>query len=62
MNDENVRSCCRLFNEARTNVHDEERSGRPTVMNEELTQNVDEELSRKRRFTIDELQQNFPQV
>jgi hypothetical protein len=32
MNESNVRRWCRMFNEGRTNVHDEERSGRPSLM------------------------------
>ncbi|KAL4706020.1 hypothetical protein ACJJTC_014242 [Scirpophaga incertulas] len=30
------------FKDGRTNVHDEERSGRPSVVNEDLVQKVDE--------------------
>lgn len=62
MNDGNVRKWCLLFNEGRTNIHDEDRSGRPTVISDELTQKVDEKIRQNRRFTIDELHQTFPQV
>lgn len=59
MNDGNVSKWCRLFNEGRTNVNNEERPERPTVINENLTQNVNEKINRNRRFTNDELHQNF---
>lgn len=36
--------------------------GRPTVMNEDLTQNFDVEIRQNSRFTIEELHQKFPQV
>jgi hypothetical protein len=29
-----VRQLCRMFEDGRTNVHDEERSGQPTIYNE----------------------------
>lgn len=62
MNDGNVRKWCRLFNEGRTNIHDDERSGRPTVKSEDLVQKVDDEIRQNRRFTIDELHEKFQQV
>jgi hypothetical protein len=34
MNEENVRKCCRLFKEGRTNVRNEERSGHPSLVAE----------------------------
>ncbi|KAG8258421.1 hypothetical protein J6590_030769 [Homalodisca vitripennis] len=39
----------------RHNVRDEEQLGRPTVMNEDLTEKVDEEIHQNRYFTFDEL-------
>jgi hypothetical protein len=33
-NESNVRKWCRMFNEGRANVHDEERSGRPSLITE----------------------------
>jgi transposase len=35
-NESNVRKWCRMFNEGGTNVHDEERSGRPSLITEDL--------------------------
>jgi hypothetical protein len=40
MSDSKVRQWCRLFKEGRTNVHDEERSGRPSVINDDLVVKV----------------------
>jgi histone-lysine N-methyltransferase SETMAR len=36
MNGSSVRKWCRMFNEGKTNVHDEERSGRPSLITEDL--------------------------
>jgi hypothetical protein len=36
MNESNVRKWCRMFNDGRTNVQDEERSGRPALITEDL--------------------------
>lgn len=44
---------CSLFNEGRRNVHDEKRSERPTAMNEDLTQKVDQEILQNRRQTVE---------
>ena len=40
MSDSKVRQLCRLFKEGRTNVHDEERSGRPSVITDDLVEKV----------------------
>jgi hypothetical protein len=39
MNESIVRTWCRVFNEGRTNVHDEERSGSQSLITEDLTNN-----------------------
>ncbi|GFQ96234.1 HTH_48 domain-containing protein [Trichonephila clavata] len=44
MSDGMVRKWVRAFKDGRTNVHDEERSGRPLVVNEDLVQKVDEKV------------------
>ena len=36
MSDGMVRKCLRMFNEGRENVHDETRSGRPSLVNVDL--------------------------
>ena len=52
MSDGMVRKWVRAFKDGRKNVHDEERSGRPSVISYDLLQNVDEKLKMNRRFTI----------
>jgi len=58
MRDSKVRQWCRLFKEGRTNVYDEERSGRPCVITDDLVEKMNT-IRGNRRFTISEL---FPRV
>lgn len=60
-NDGDVCKWCGLFNEGRTNIHDEERSGWPTVTTQNLTQKFDDQIHQNRTFTIDKLHQKFLQ-
>jgi hypothetical protein len=46
----------------RTNVHDERRSGRPSVVSDDLVQSVDQKICERRRFTILEVTCEFPQI
>lgn len=62
MSDGMVRKWVRKFNEGRTNVHDEARSGRPSVVNDDLVRKVDEKIKENRRFTITMLSNKFPQI
>jgi len=57
-----VRRWVRLFNEGRENVHDDPRSGRPSVVNEDLVRAVEEKIRKNRRFTITSLYLHFPQI
>lgn len=41
-----------MFNQGRTSVHDEERSGRPSVVTDELKASVNEKVQENQRFTI----------
>jgi hypothetical protein len=52
MNDSMVRRWVRHFNEGRENVDDDPRSGRPSVVNENLVREVEEKIQVKRQFTI----------
>ncbi|GFX77961.1 HTH_48 domain-containing protein [Trichonephila clavipes] len=54
------RKWARAFKDGRTNIHDEERSGRPSVITDELIQKVDCEVKENRRFTISSLAEKFP--
>ena len=57
-----VRKWVRMFNEGRENVHDEARSGRPSLVNDDLVRKVNERLRDDRRFTISDLSLHFPQI
>ena len=57
-----VRRWVRLFNERRENVHDELRSSRPSVVNEDLVRAVEEKIRENRHFTITSLSLHFPQI
>ncbi|GBM69536.1 hypothetical protein AVEN_148365-1 [Araneus ventricosus] len=62
MTDGMVRKWVRQFNDGRTNVHDEERIGRPSVVNDGLVAKVNEKIRENRRFTIRMLFDEFPQI
>jgi hypothetical protein len=56
MSEETVRQWCRMFKDGRTNVHDEEGSGWPSVVSNDLFQ------SERQLFTISETLCGFPQI
>ncbi|KAJ4431876.1 hypothetical protein ANN_20482 [Periplaneta americana] len=62
MSKQMVRCWCRQFSAGRQNVHDEERSGRPTIITDDLVELVWERIMENRRFTITELSSQFPQM
>jgi len=43
-------------------VHDEARSGRPSLVNDDLVRQVNESVRDDRRFTILNLSLHFPQI
>ncbi|UYV77387.1 hypothetical protein LAZ67_15000815 [Cordylochernes scorpioides] len=51
----NVRKWCREFNEGRINVHDEQRSGRPSLP-ESTVARIDEMVRANRRITLEEIE------
>jgi len=57
-----VRKLVRMLNEGRENVHDEARSGRPSLVNDDLVHKVNERVRDDRRFTISDLFLHFPQI
>jgi len=57
-----VRRWVRLFNEGRESVHDDPRSGRPSVVKEDLVRAVEEKIREKKLSTITPLSQHFPQI
>ncbi|GFW79557.1 histone-lysine N-methyltransferase SETMAR [Trichonephila clavipes] len=62
MSDSMVRRWVRQFNEGRSEVHDEERSGHPSLITEELVHAIDEKIKEDRKFTISALAMEFPQI
>jgi hypothetical protein len=50
------------FNEGRENVHDDPRSGRQSVVNEDLLRAVEEKIRENKRITISSLSLHFPQI
>ncbi|KAG8336234.1 Tetratricopeptide repeat protein 37 [Homalodisca vitripennis] len=57
-----VRKWIRAFKDGRTNVYDEERSGRPSVITDDLIQKVNCKVKGNRPFTISFLAEKFPAV
>jgi len=57
-----VRKWVRMFNEGRENVHDEARSGRPSLVNDDLVRKVNIRVHDDRRFTIPDLSLHFLQI
>jgi len=62
MSDVMVRKWVRMFNEGRANLHYEARSGRPSLVNNDLVRKVNERVCDDRRFTISDLSLHFPQI
>jgi len=62
MSDGMARKWVRMFNEGREMLHDEARSGRPSLVNDDLMRTVNERVRDHRRFTISDLSVNFPQI
>ena len=62
MSDGMVRKWVRMFNEGRENVHDVARSGRPSLVNDDLVRKVNERVRDDRRFIISDLSLYFPQI
>ena len=62
MSDGMVRKWVRMFNEGREYVHDEARSGRPSLVNDDLVRRVSERGRDDRRFTFSDLSLHFTQI
>jgi transposase len=43
---------CRMFSEGRTNVHSDDRSGHPSLVNANLLDQVNENIRENRRFSF----------
>ncbi|KAJ4426958.1 hypothetical protein ANN_26757 [Periplaneta americana] len=62
MSKQMVRRWCRQFSEGRQSVHDEERSGRPYLINDDRVELMRQCIKENRRFTITELSSHFRQI
>lgn len=62
MSKQMVRRWCRQFSEGRQSVHDEERIGRPSLVNDDLLELVRQRIIENRRFTLTDLSSHFPQI
>ncbi|GFT29082.1 uncharacterized protein TNCV_3587151 [Trichonephila clavipes] len=62
MRDSKVRKGVRKFKDGRTNVHDEERSGQPSIITQELMPAVETKIREKRRFMITPFSLEFSDV
>jgi len=51
-----------MFRNGRTDVHDVERSGRPSVITDALRQKVNRIIRENRHFTISEVYEQCPEV
>jgi hypothetical protein len=51
-----------MFNNGRTNVHDKARPGRPSLITDDLKNQVNDKILADRRITLDQLHMAFPQV
>lgn len=62
MSESKVRKWVRQFKDGRDNVHDEDRSGRPSLIRDDLVASVEAKIRENRRFTITGLSNEFPDV
>ena len=62
MNRTSVYKWCREFKGGRTSVHDDQRSGRPSIVTDELVEKIENAVRDDRRLTVDELSDMFPQI
>jgi transposase len=62
MNRQNVTKWCRELCDGRTDVHGEQRSGRPSLFSDDLLQEIEGEIRANRRVTKRELHHVIPEV
>ena len=60
MSEGKVRQWCHKFRKDHSNVHDEERSGRPSIWTDNLTEYVNAKVRENRSFMISDFCINFP--
>ncbi|GBN67147.1 hypothetical protein AVEN_136865-1 [Araneus ventricosus] len=57
-----VRKWVRDFKAVRDNFHDDSRSGRPSVITDDMVASLEAKILENRRFTISTLSDDFPEV
>jgi transposase len=62
MNRQNVTNWCREFSEGWTDVHDDQWSGKPSLISDEILQEIEGEIRANRSVTIRELHHITPEV
>jgi transposase len=62
MNRQNVTKWCCEFSEERTDVHDDQTSGRPYLISDDFLQEIEGEIRANLRVTIRELHHIIPEV
>ncbi|GFX03568.1 uncharacterized protein TNCV_4751531 [Trichonephila clavipes] len=62
MNGQNVTKWCRHFSEGRTDVHDEQRTGRPSVISDALLERTEQAIRANRCLRLKEMHQVIPEV
>jgi transposase len=62
MNRQNVTKWCREFSEGMIDVNDKRRTGRPSLISDDLLQEIEGEIRANRRLTIRELHHIIPEV
>ncbi|KAG5325758.1 SETMR methyltransferase, partial [Pseudoatta argentina] len=62
MNRTSVFKWCREVKNGRTSVHDDQRSGRPSILTDDSVEKIENALRDDRRLTVDELSAMFPQI
>ena len=62
MNAASVRKWCIMFTNGRTDVHDAEKSGRPSVITDAVKEKVNRIIRENRHFTISETYEKCPEV
>ncbi|GBL53068.1 hypothetical protein AVEN_212539-1 [Araneus ventricosus] len=62
MNEQNVTKWCRAFSECGTDVHEEHRTGRPSMISDALLRRTEEAIQANKRLTLRELHKIVPEV
>ena len=62
MNRQNVTKWCHEFSEGRTDVHKEQRNGRPSLISNDFLQEIEREILANRSVTMRELHHIIPEV